>query len=173
MAKQYGRRSGKTAEQVALMDAHLAISTPGETFLVTLPHGTLTATRLLNGCGVVLDDDEGMIEVEAANLKEALILIFKKRDAIHIVVEKGRAYSTKGGGLSVKVWSKDVGEVKTLKDVFGGNYYRHGSGLYWMCGNRRQLKTLATEVWSSLEEGHQLGLLEEVFNDEVLYQPEQ
>jgi hypothetical protein len=54
--------------------------------------------------------------------------------AARIIVERARVYPVRGKYRSLRVFSKNMLELELLRDVFGGNWYVHGTGYIWAAG---------------------------------------
>ena len=162
MENQYGRRLGRTSIVVQKIELHMADAPIG-----TLIHFVdVQLVRTLEG---ITAEDDGGFTAKGGGVADALIRLSKVKDATLTVAQKGRAYKIGEDRLTVQVWSKDYTMLDTVKEVFGGNYYRHGSGFIWACSKRSQLM----DVWKGVKpyvEGDNLMLLEEMY--EVLRQSE-
>jgi hypothetical protein len=118
--------------------------------------------------GITATNNE-KFEAKGGGVADALIRLSKTVDATLTIAQKGRAYKIGENRLTVQVWSKDYTMLNTVKEVFGGNYYRHGSGFIWACSKRSQLMN----VWKGVKdhvEGNNLASLEEMY--ELLRQSE-
>lgn len=161
MENQYGRRLGRTSIVVQKIESHMANAPIG-----TLVHfGDVQLIRTLEG---ITASDSKEFTAKGGGVVDALTRLSKVIDATLTVVQKGRAYKIGEDRLTVQVWSKDYTMLDTVKEVFGGNYYRHGSGFIWACSKRSQLMNMWESVRLHLERDN-LTSLEEMY--EVLRQP--
>jgi len=155
MENQYGRRLGKTSILIQKAEAHMANAPIG-----TLVHfGDVVLVRTLEG---ITATDNGKFEAKGGGVADALAKLSKVIDATLTITQKGRAYRIGEDRLTVQIWSKDYTMLDTVKEVFGGNYYRHGSGFIWACSKRSQLMN----VWEGVKdhvEGNNLASLEEMY----------
>ena len=110
-----------------------------------------------------------MFKANGGGVADVLTKLSKVIDATLTIAQKGRAYKIGEGRLTVQVWSKDYTMLNTVKEVFGGNYYRHGSGFIWACSKRSQLVAIWEGIWYHVE-GNNLASLEEMY--ELLRQSE-
>ena len=147
METQSARRLGKSAELIANADASLALAQPGERISIATDDGWITVIKKQKGCAVTLVENGDKWTIQAANIKEGIQNVTAMQAAVLTILERGRAYILKDGErITLHVWHKDVNVVQNIKDVYGGNYYRHGSGFLYACSNRKILK----KMWRSV-----------------------
>jgi hypothetical protein len=161
MAISYAQRSGKTFELIEEAEAEFARASVGSVGVV---QGIHIHKRI---DGYYAYDGEFDIDIKAGGIADALAKLAKLKDAILTVAGKGRAYRANNNRVTVHVWSKDVGVLRNVKEAFGGNYYRHGSGMTWMCSKKSDLTYLWKVVNPHLPDNHKLELLEEAYETEV------
>ncbi len=155
MENQYGRRLGKTSIIIQKVEAHMANAPAG-----TLVHfGDVVLMRTLEG---ITATNNEMFKAKGGGVADVLTKLSKTIDATLTVAQKGRAYKIGENRLTVQVWSKDYTMLATVKEVFGGNYYRHGSGFIWACSKRSQLMDMWEGIWYHVK-GDNLTLLEEMY----------
>jgi hypothetical protein len=169
MEIRLGKRLGRTAEMLAAVETTLAQSITGQASVHIDTKTKVTAVKGLDGITVIVKTADGTWRTKAASLDQGLEHIIKVQDAVATIVERGRTYRTQAGGISLHVWDKNVAVLKNVKEVFGGNYYRHKSGLVWMCSNRRVLKDVWVTTAPYLDNGsrERLALLE-VFSENAV-----
>ncbi len=158
MENSYVRRLGKT--QTAIEEAEVFMAQAKDGTLVAIGSARLERTIV----GVHAYDEEYGFEVIAGGVGDALSKLMRVKDALLTVAQRGRAYSVADNRVTVHVWSKDVGVLKNVKEAFGGNYYKHGSGLTWMCSKRSHLEHMWKVVSPHLPPNHRMQLLEEMCN---------
>lgn len=142
-----GKRLGKSAETLAEADAWLAMAHPGERATIAIGDGWITVVKKHNGCTISVSEANDRWTIQAANIADGLTQITAKQAAVYTILERGRAYILKDGErITLHVWHKDVNVVQNIKEVYGGNYYRHGSGFLYACSSRKILK----EIWRSV-----------------------
>ncbi len=162
MEKQYGRRLGKTVDMIEQIEVSMSDAPIGT---VAIIHDVEIVKRLDGYFAKYIK--HGDLSALGGGVMDVLTKLSKVRDAAVTVAQKGTAYNVKNGRLAVQVWSKDYTRLDTVKEVFGGNYYRHGSGFVWACSKRADL----VAMWKSvrhLVKGDSLAPLEEMY--EVLRQ---
>lgn len=156
MATSYGKRLGKTQTIIEQLEVDMAQAR----------NGTLAAVGdvelFKNMRGIYAYDIGFDIGVQAGGVADALSQITRIKDAVLTVAQKGRAYGVGDTRVTVHVWSKDVAVLKNVKEAFGGNYYRHGSGFTWMCSKQSHLVRVWKLVSPHLPPNHRLELLEEM-----------
>lgn len=157
MATSYAQHSGRTQELIKKTEVWFAQASIGTVGIVDDIHIHKRAN------GYYAYDGDFDIDVMAGGVADALAKIARLKDAILTVADKGRAYKTNNDRVTVHVWSKNVGVLKNVKEAFGGNYYRHGSGLTWMCSRRSDLTYLWKVVSPHLPDNHKLTLLEDEY----------
>lgn len=131
-----GQRLGKTAQQMQKMEVAMTDGPIGYTiFYDRMLLSMIKFTKTLQGVSAQTEE----LAVSGGSIMDCLQRLMNMEDAIQTIVVKVRIYALKNGRFTAHVWSKDVAEVKNLVEVFGGNYYRHGSGLAWVCSKRSDL----------------------------------
>lgn len=74
-------------------------------------------------------------------------LATEERRATRLVSAMGRAYYiNRGHSVTLQVYSNSEHEVSLLKEVFGGNYYRHRNGFQWVLSSKEGLAKVARYV---------------------------
>lgn len=82
------------------------------------------------------------------------------------VNERGRVYKSKGYPV-LHVFSIQLVDVIHLRDLWGGNYYKHGSGYLWILGKREgQLQVLKDVKLSVGSLSDRLTVLDEMLTSE-------
>lgn len=83
--------------------------------------------------------------------------------AAELLVEHARVYKhgKKKQYLTVHFFSLNEREVRLVKKVFGGNYYKHGVGFSWILSSREGLKLLLDKISPYMVEHSPLTKLEE------------
>lgn len=138
------RRLGKKARQLTQLEVAFAAADVGyEAVIARQRRPSLTLTKRIDG--VVATSESG--EVEGASVQDVLNKLSRIEDATNNVARHGRSYNLQNDRIAVHLWSKDASALKVLKEVFGGNYYRHGSGFLWICSKRSQLQ----KVWEAIQ----------------------
>lgn len=142
-----GRRLGKSAETIAQADAYLATAQPGEGCYIATGEGMITAVKRQYGCAVTMVADNDRWTVVGINIEDGVKKVTAKRAAVYTILERGRAYILQDGErITLHIWHKDVTVVQNIKDVYGGNFYRHGSGFLFACSSRKVLR----EIWRAV-----------------------
>lgn len=64
--------------------------------------------------------------------------------ATELLVERAKVYKhgRKKKYRQIQVFSRDHRDVRVLKKVFGGNYYRHGVGFTWVVSRKEEVDRL-------------------------------
>lgn len=68
------------------------------------------------------------------------------KSAREIVLKRAKTYAYKGRYLQVYVFTTWVSELRMLTYVYGGHYYRHGSGWRWVLAKRGSLIALVKDL---------------------------
>lgn len=143
METKSGRRLGKSSETIAQADAWLAMAQPGQGTYIVTGEGMITAVKRQNGCTVTMVANNDRWTVEAANIEDGVKQVTAVRAAVYTILERGRAYRLEDGErITLHVWHKDVTVVQNIKDIYGGNFYRHGSGFLYACSSRKVLRKI-------------------------------
>jgi hypothetical protein len=80
--------------------------------------------------------------------------------AARYVAAYGRSYSShKGTRVVIQLFTKQAKRLEELRQVFGGNYYRHKAGFMWVTGKKDVLLHVAEAVRPYLADRHRLGVL--------------
>lgn len=142
MAKQFEKRLGRTADDLKWAE-------------ITLAQKPLGALIVLDGVylvkkldGIQAYDKINHLTVSGGGVVDAMTKLTKMQDAILTVSEQGRAYKVGDSRITLHVWNKDYTKLDTLKEVFGGNHYPHGSGSLWICSKRDVLK----DIWKAVQD---------------------
>ena len=142
MAKQFERRLGKTVEDLKRVELELA----------QMPFGTLINVEdvylVKKLDGVRAYDRNSNLRTSGGGVVDVMTKLTKMQDAILTIVEQGRAYKVGPLRVTLHVWNKDYTQLDTLKEVFGGNHYPHGSGSLWICSKRDVL----TDIWEAVKD---------------------
>lgn len=157
------RRLGKTAKALQQLEEKMAAGPVGCSAIMLSPSDSVYFVKGIDGVHAVSPH----FRVTGGGVIDALNKLSRLRVATLTVAEKGRAYKVGKNRLSLHVWSKDRTVLDTLKETFGGNYYRHGSGFVWMCSKR----SILYDIWVAVRpfaESETLSLLEAEY--EILYQ---
>jgi hypothetical protein len=80
--------------------------------------------------------------------------------AAQIVITRGRVYVYKRcRHANLAVFTAKISEIDLLKRVFGGDYYKHRAGYYWVLGKREDQLRLLELVQPFLQQEHRLTKL--------------
>lgn len=158
---QYGKRFGKTLEQIEEVDGHLATAPVGTGIVLNLPAGITTVSKGLRGLEVTYYNGSWRFYKESV---PSLITFFewaaKLEDATEILARRGRVYDTKRG-LYVHAWEKDRLALEGVKEVFGGGVYPHPSGWLWRASKRGDLIEIGRVMSLAVDKENPLTQLEE------------
>ena len=159
MAKQFEKRLGRTADDLKWAE-------------ITLAQKPLGALIILDGVylvkkldGIQAYDKVSNLVVSGGGVVDAMTKLTKLEDAVLTIAQQGRAYKVNPSRITLHVWSKDYTRLDSLKEVFGGNYYNHGSGSLWICSKRGVLR----EIWEAVmdhDTGDRLIELKEWYDEQ-------
>ena len=158
MAKQFEKRLGKTVEDLKKVELALAQMPLGALINVE----DVYLVKKLDGIRAY--DKNSNLKVSGGGVVDVMTKLSKMQDAILTVAQQGRAYKVGPLRITLHVWSKDYTRLDTLKEVFGGNHYPHGSGSLWICSKRDVLR----EIWEAvkdLDSGKRLIELKEWYDE--------
>ncbi len=153
MENQYGRRLGKTVDMLEQIEQEMAEADIGT---ATVVYDTKIVKRLDGyfASFIPLPD----LNVVGGGVVDVLNKLSKLQDATLTVAERGRAYTTKDGRVTVQVWAKDPLKLEAVKEVYGGNHYKHGSGSVWILSKQSALMDMWVKVRHYLVRGNLLIL---------------
>ena len=158
MAKQFEKRLGKTVEDLKKVELELAQMPLGGLIIVD----EVYLVKKLDG--VRAYDKTSNLKVSGGGVIDVMTKLTKMQDAVLTIAQQGRAYKVNPSRITLHVWNKDYTRLDSLKEVFGGNYYNHGSGSLWICSKRDVLK----EIWEAvkdLDSGDRLIELKEWYDE--------
>ncbi len=142
METRSGRRLGKTVDAIEWAELELAQKPVGWLFAI----GDIQLWKALDGIHAF--DKENNLEAVGGGIMDVMTKLAKLEDAIITVVQNGNAYRVGPTRITLHVWNKDYTKLDTLKEVFGGNHYPHGSGSLWICSKRDVLM----EIWDKVKD---------------------
>ncbi len=146
MAKQFEKRLGRTADDLNKIELELAQMPIGGLIIVD----DVYLVKKLDG--VRAYDRNSILKVSGGGVVDVMTKLTKMQDAILTIAQQGRAYKVGPTRITLHVWNKDYTRLAVLKEVFGGNYYNHGSGSLWICSKRAVLR----DIWEKVT-GHDTG----------------
>lgn len=161
MEKLFVQRLGKSAEKLAMTEAYFATAEIGYQAAIVRPEGNYHIVKTSRGYQITY---QGIV-TRAASVTEGIRVATKTIDAYNTLKEKVRAYPVKNGRIALHVWTKDMGRLDVLKEIVGGNYYRHGSGFLWVCSKRDEIVAIADVIRESLETNEVFQMFMEVQNE--------
>jgi hypothetical protein len=149
MENKYTLRLGKQAALVVQAEQAFLVADVGYTMVMARAKGpNFVFTKEIDG--VTVKSPAGTFK--GANIMDALNKATQVEDATLAVAGRARSYNLKNNRIAVHLWGKDAALLRVLKEVFGGNYYRHGSGYLWICSKRDQLERVWEAVQPHLDE---------------------
>ena len=158
MARQFEKRLGRTVDDLKWAE-------------ITLAQKPLGALIILDGVylvkkldGIQAYDKVNNLIVTGGGVVDAMTKLAKMQDAVLTIDQQGRAYRVGNSRITLHIWNKDYTRLESLKEVFGGNYYTHGSGSLWICSKRGVLK----EIWEAVQDldtGDRLVELKEWYDE--------
>ncbi len=159
MAKQFEKRLGRTADDLNKVELELAQMSIGGLIVVD----EVYLVKKLDG--VHAYDKTSNLKVSGGGVVDVMTKLTKMQDAVLTIAQQGRAYKVTPIRITLHVWDKDYTRLDGLKEVFGGNYYTHGSGSLWICSKRGVLK----EIWEAVQDldtGDRLVELKEWYDEQ-------
>lgn len=66
--------------------------------------------------------------------------------AKQLVLERGRGYLYKGKYPQLVIFTRSKTDIDRLIRTYGGNSYKHNSGMIWMLSRRQGLKQLLLSI---------------------------